>query len=133
MTEQEFTTFYPQFGNFSPAVVLSTYLEQANARFGSFAAADRDEARRLYTAHKLTLYARSALPEGATPTPAMIAASGEMRQVASKKVDDVEVRFSNGTSSGSAAATGFGDLAETSFGLQLLSLLRMYHMTKYIR
>lgn len=133
MTEQEFTTFYPQFGNFSPAVVLSTYLEQANARFGSFAAADRDEARRLYTAHKLTLYARSALPEEATPTSAMIAASGEMRQVASKKVDDVEVRFSNGTSSGSAAATGFGDLAETSFGLQLLSLLRMYHMTKYIR
>ena len=63
MTQEEFTAFYPQFANFTPAVVLSTYVAQANVRFSAFSPEDAEEARRLYTAHRLTLYARVALPE----------------------------------------------------------------------
>ena len=65
MTNLELIAFYPQFASFSPAPVLSAYVAQANERFSSFSDADAEEARRLYAAHKLTLYARTALPEGA--------------------------------------------------------------------
>ena len=30
MTQSEFTAFYPQFAGFTPAIVLSTYIAQAN-------------------------------------------------------------------------------------------------------
>ena len=76
MTQAEFTAFYPQFTGFTPAVVLTTYIAQANARFSSFSPEDAEEARRLYTAHRLTLYARVALPENTRPTKAAIAAAG---------------------------------------------------------
>ena len=36
MTQSEFIAFYPQFAGFTPAVVLSEYIRQANARFSSF-------------------------------------------------------------------------------------------------
>ena len=58
----DFLAFYPQFSSFSQGVVLPEYLRQANARFSDFGS-DADEARRLYTAHKLTLYSASCLPE----------------------------------------------------------------------
>ena len=54
MTQEEFTAFYPQFQGFTPAVVLTTYIAQANARFSSFTPEDAEEARRLYTAHRLS-------------------------------------------------------------------------------
>ena len=76
MTQAEFTAFYPQFAGFTPAVVLTAYLRQANARFSAFAEEDAEGARRLYTAHKLTMYAGNALPDGTAPTKARIAAAG---------------------------------------------------------
>ena len=80
MTQADFTSFYPQFVGFTPAIVLSTYIAQANARFSSFSPEDAEEARRLYTAHRLTLYARVALPENTTPSKAAIAAAGQSQQ-----------------------------------------------------
>ncbi len=74
MSIAEFTAFYPQFAGFTPAVVLSEYIRQANARFASFTEEDAEEARRLYTAHKLTLYAGHALPEGVFSAPSIVAA-----------------------------------------------------------
>ena len=133
MTQSEFVAFYPQFQGFTPAVVLTTYIAQANARFSSFSAEDAEEARRLYTAHRLTLYARVALPENTTPSKAAIAAAGQSQQkIASKKVGEVSVTYSSGTSSTSFAQTDLSDLTETSFGLQLLSLLNLYSMTRYV-
>jgi hypothetical protein len=76
VTQSEFTSFYPQFTGFTPSVVLTTYIAQAIARFSSFSPEDAEEARRLYTAHRLTLYARVALPENTTPSKAAIAAAG---------------------------------------------------------
>ena len=134
MTQAEFTAFYPQFAGFTPAVVMTTYIGQANARFESFSPEDAEEARRLYTAHRLTLYARVALPENTTPSKAAIAAAGQRQQeIASKKVGEVSVTDSSGASSASISAqTDLADLTETSFGLQLLSLLQLYSMSRYV-
>ena len=134
MTQSEFTAFYPQFTGFTPAVVMTTYIAQANARFSSFTPEDAEEARRLFTAHRLTLYARVALPEGTTPSKAAIAAAGQAQQkIAGKKVGEVSVTYATGASSSSVSAdTDLSDLTETSFGLQLLSLLRLYSMTRYV-
>ena len=134
MTQAEFTAFYPQFAGFTPAVVLTEYIRQANARFSSFTEEDAEEARRLYAAHKLTLYARIVLPDGVTPTKAQIAAAGQAQQkIASKKVGEVSVTYAAGASSSSVSVrTDLADLTETSFGLQLLSLLKMYGRSFYV-
>ena len=134
MTQSEFTSFYPQFAGFTPAVVLTEYIRQANCRFSSFTEEDAEEARRLYAAHKLTLYARVALPEGTTPSKAAIAAAGQAQQkIAGKKVGEVSVTYATGASSSSVSASSdLADLTETSFGLQLLSLLRLYAMSRYV-
>ena len=129
---EDFLAFYPQFSSFSRGVVLSEYLRQANARFGNFGA-DAEEARRLFVAHKLTLYAASTPPDGVTPTPAVIATAGRgaMQEIASKKVGDVSVSYNN-SSSAASVSTGLSDLKETVYGLQLLSLLRLYGFARYI-
>ena len=133
MTQAEFTAFYPQFAGFTPAVVLTEYIRQANARFSAFTAEDAEEARRLYTAHKLTMYARVALPDGVTPSKSAISAAGQAQRVSSKKVGEVSVTYSSGTSSSSVSAqSDLADLSETPFGLQLLALLRLYSRSVYI-
>ena len=130
MTQSDFVAFYPQFTGFTPAVVLAEYIRQANARFSSFA----EEARRLYTAHRLTMYARNALPEGIVPTKAQIAAAGQAQQkIASKKVGEVAVTYTSGASSSSVSvSTELADLTETDFGLQLLGLIKMYGRSVYV-
>ena len=134
MTQAEFTAFYPQFAGFTPTVVLTEYIRQANKRFSAFSAEDAEEARRLYTAHKLTLYARVALPENTLPTKAAIAAAGQSQQkIASKKVGEVSVTYTSGTSSSSVSVqTDLADLTETDFGLQLLSLIKLYARPVYV-
>ncbi len=134
MTQSDFTSFYPQFAGFTPAVVLTEYIRQANARFSSFTEEDAEEARRLYAAHKLTLYARVALPDGITPSKAAIAAAGQAQQkIASKKVGEVAVTYSSGASSSSVSVkTDLADLTETDFGLQLLGFIRMYSRSVYV-
>ena len=134
MTQSDFTSFYPQFAGFTPAVVLTEYIRQANARFSSFTEEDAEEARRLYAAHKLTMYARVALPDGVTPTKAAIAAAGQAQQkIASKKVGEVAVTYSSGASSSSVSVkTDLADLAETDFGLQLLGLIKLYGRSVYV-
>ncbi len=133
LTPSDFLAFYPQFSSFSQGVVLPEYLRQANARFSDFGA-DAEEARRLYVAHKLTLYAASSPPEGVTPTGAVIASSGRgaMQEVASKKVGEVSVSYSTSSSVASSVSTGFADLKETVYGLQLLSLLGLYGYARYV-
>ena len=134
LTESEFKSYYPQFAGFTPAFVLSSCIAQANARFSAFTAEDAEEARRLYAAHKLTLYARTALPDGITATKAQIAAAWQPPQrITGKKAGEVSVTYAAGASSASSAAsTGLADLPETTFGLQLLSLIRLYSRSVYI-
>ena len=133
LTPDAFLAFYPQFSSFSQGVVLPEYLRQANARFSDFGE-DAEEARRLFTAHKLTLYAASTPPEGVTPTSAVLASSGRgaMQEIASKKVGEVAVTYSTASTVSSGTYTGLNDLKETAYGLQLLSLLRLYGFARYI-
>ena len=137
MTMEHFVAFYPQFAGFEPAIVAQEYLKQANSRFGDFGA-DTNEARRLYMAHRLTLYAFTCLPAGSEPSYAIIAAAGKAQsnqQIASKKVGDVQVNYGNSTSSNMTAnaASSLADLAETEYGVQLLTLIRQHGFTRYAR
>ena len=95
---------------------------------------DAEEARRLYAAHKLTLYARTALPEEVSPTMARVAEAGRAQQrIAGKKVGEVSVTYAAGAFSAAASASAdLAELTETSFGLQLLSLVRLYSRSAYI-
>ena len=134
LTSSAFLAFYPQFSSFTPGVVLTEYLRQANARFSDFGE-DAEEARRLYVAHKLTLYAAASLPEGCSVvTKELIANAGRSSQtvISSKKVGEVQISYSNSASSASGTYTGLNDLKETVYGLQLLSLLRLYGVARYI-
>ena len=113
---------------------MAAFVDQANGRFSAFARADAEEARRLYTAHKLTLYAVNALPDGVTPTMPQLAAAGQAWQrIAGKKAGEVSVTYAAGASSALSSVSGdLADLAETSFGQQLLSLIRLYGRSRYI-
>ena len=134
MTQSEFIAFYPQFAGFTPIIVMSEYIRQANDRFSALDEMDAEEARRLYTAHKLTMYARMALPDGAEPGKAAIAAAGQAQQrIASKKVGEVSVTYASGASSSSGSVnTDLADLTETPFGVQLLGLMRLYGRSVYV-
>ena len=125
MTSEEFVAFYPQFTQF-PQVVLSTYVEQANARFDEFLDA-AEEARRLYVAHKLTLYAQKYAPDGTGMTvPAMMAkvsGAGVAAQALSKSVGGVSVSKSEG--SATSGLSGWAEWKQTEFGLQLIGLAKI--------
>ena len=133
MTRADFVALFPQFADFRPALALDSYLSLANARFSDFDA-DVEMARALFTAHYLTLYARAIPASSADETQQAIAAVGDQtKQIASKKVGEVSVSY--GTSSSSSASvkeTAFADLTETLFGRQLLTLIRLHSMTKYV-
>ena len=140
MTQADFIAFYPQFSGFTPAVVLREYIAQANGRFSEFDEADMEEARRLYVAHKLTLYSFTVpAPDGSgssAPSAADIAAAGKAvaikQQVASKKVGEVAVSYTTGSYMVSGVETALADLTETAYGLQLLTLIRMYDRPRYV-
>lgn len=128
MTSGNFLAFYPQFLPV-PSLVMQTFVEQANARFADCKDA-AEEARRLYIAHKCTLYAQNYAEAAADGTPtsvamAKLAERGTAAQAMSKSVGGVSVSKSEG--SGIASISGFGELKQTGFGLQLIGLLKIAH------
>ena len=132
MTAAEFLAFYPQFESVIPELVLAAYVESAGLRFTDFGA-DAEEARRLYVAHKLTLYARtmpSSAETGGVSSFSALVSAGDGTRIVSKKVDDVSVTYAS--SSGSASASGLADLEDTVYGRQLLTLLRLYSYPRYV-
>ena len=134
MTDADFLAFYPQFDSVFPEVVLNSVLDSASLRFDEFDE-DAEEARRLYAAHKLTLYARtfpaSLEAQGGVSSFSALASAGDGTKITSKKVDDVSVTYASGNS-GSSIVTGLSDLEETSYGLQLLTLLRLHSWPRYV-
>ncbi len=134
MTVEDFRDFYPQFVLFRPEIVIQEFVKQANARFEDFQE-DAEDARRLYVAHRLTLYARTVLPEGEqgeSSMSAIAAAGGKQQEITAKKVGEVSVNYGNSASYGGAVSTAWADLTETTYGLQLLTLIRMHAFGKYI-
>ena len=65
---------------------------------------------------------------------AVIASSGRgaMQEVASKKVGEASVSYSTSSSVASSVSTGFAELKETVYGLQLLGMLRLYGYAMYV-
>ena len=125
MTSADFLAFYPQFGAI-PTVVLDDYVAQSNLRFDEFLES-QEEARRLYVAHKLTLYAQTYVPaQTGTPTTSGMAAirgAGVAAQALSKSVGGVSVSKSEG--SALSSISGFGEWKQTEFGLQLITLAKI--------
>ena len=68
------------------------------------------------------------------PSKAAIAAAGRARQkTASKKAGEVAVTYSSGASSAFVSiSTDLADLTETDFGVQLLSIIRLYSRSVYV-
>lgn len=126
MTKAEFLTYYPQFGAI-PEMVMCEQIKQSNLRFKD-CLDSAEEARRLYVAHKLTLYAQTfavAPDENESANVAMsrIAGAGVSAQALSKNVGGVSVSKSEG--SALSSIDGFGELKQTEFGLQLIQLLKI--------
>ena len=139
MTVEAFTAFYPQFSGVNP-IVVNEYIDQSNLRFEDCLDA-AEEARRLYVAHKLTLYsftvpAADSSGSGSAPDPAAIASAGKAvavkQQVSSKKVGEVAVSYTTGSYMESGVSSSLADLTETAYGLQLLTLIRMYDRPRYL-
>ena len=131
MTAADFLIFYPQF-SCVPQAVLEAFADSANLRFDEFEE-DAEEARRLFTAHRLTLYARTVPASGAqggVSSFSALASSGDSARISGKKVDDVAISYSSGVSA--FAASRLADLQETLYGQQLLSLLRMHSYPRYV-
>jgi len=125
MTSELFLAFYPQFGAI-PGVVLNEYVDQSNLRFDDFGES-AEEARRLYIAHKLTLYAQTWVPaQSGNPSASGMSAlsgAGIAAQALSKSVGGVSVSKSEG--SALASISGFGEWKQTEFGLQLINLAKV--------
>lgn len=135
MTTADFLAFYPQFDGVFPGIVLDSYVSLANARFDEYGE-DTEEARRLYTAHKLTLYAKTVPSHGedvsAGSSYSSLASAGDGARVTSKRVENVAVTYSSGGGSSSAAGSGLEDLTETEYGVQLLGLIRRFSYSRYV-
>ena len=133
MTTADFLAFYPQFAGLFPEAVLTAFVNSSNLRFEQFDE-DAEEARRLYVAHKLTLYARtmpaSSQGQGGVTSFSALSSSGDVLKVAAKRVDDVSVTYASGASS--SASSRFADLTETEYGLQLISLFRLHSESWYV-
>lgn len=124
MTSEIFLAFYPQFGAI-PKVVLDEYVAQSNLRFEHFHES-AEEARRLYIAHKLTLYAQTYVVPQQTPSAsgmAMLSGAGVSAQALSKSVGGVSVSKSEG--SALASISGYGEWKQTEYGLQLINLMKV--------
>ena len=133
-------------------------MDSANLRFTDFGD-DAPEARRLYVAHKLTLYAKTVPPEsfsdssgsassadsgGASSADSgsavsqswrasswsALSSAGDGSRITSKKVDGVSVTYASGGSAG--VSSSLADLTESVFGLQLLALLKLYSYPRYV-
>lgn len=123
MTTEVFLAFYPQFTSI-PGLVIDEYVAQSNLRFEDALDA-AEECRRLYTAHKLTLWAQTAIPEalnGTHPSLSRISGAGVAAQALSKSVGGVSVSKSEG--SAVSSISGFGELKQTAFGMQLIGILK---------
>ena len=135
MTSADFLAFYPQFEGPIPAPVLESYVTLANARFEDFLE-DAEEARRLFIAHKLTLWAKTspaaldATGSSGSVTLSSLSSAGDVARINGKKVENISVTYSSGSSR--ASSSSLEDLPETLYGIQLLALLRRFARPWYV-
>ena len=123
MTASEFLSFYPQFSAM-PESVLTDFVRSANERF-EYLGSDTELARRLFTAHRLTLYARTSAASGASAE--ALSSAGDNTMITSKHVGELSVSYGSRGNTG-----GNSDLSLTTYGIQLGSLLRIHGFSRYV-
>lgn len=123
MTAAEFLSFYPQFSAL-PEPVLTDFVRSANDRF-EYMDSDTEHARRLFTAHKLTLYARTSAASGASAE--ALSSAGDNSMITGKHVGELSVSYGSRGNAG-----GDSDLSLTTYGIQLNSLLRIHGYSRYV-
>ena len=123
MTASEFLSFYPQFSAM-PESVLADFVRSANERF-EYLGSDAELARRLFTAHRLTLYARTSAASGASAE--TLSSAGDNTMITSKHVGELSVSYGSRGNTG-----GDSDLSLTTYGIQLNSLLRIHGYSRYV-
>lgn len=119
MTLSDFLTYFPQFSAL-PSVVLSDAEADAAERFGDLPPDTAERARRLYMAHVLTLWARTALPEGAEPASLWNAGDGQM--TASQSLNGNSVSRHEPAAYGNFPG-GFPEWRLTAYGQRLITLI----------
>ena len=123
MTAAEFLSFYPQFSAL-PEPVLTDFVRSANERF-EYLDSDAGHARRLFTAHRLTLYARTFSASGASAE--ALSSAGDNTMITGKHVGEISVSYGSCGNTG-----GDSDLSLTTYGIQLNSLLRIHGYSRYV-
>lgn len=123
MTSEDFLTFYPQFSQM-PEAVLEDFIRAANERF-EFLDTDADFARRLFVAHRLTLYARTSAVSGASAE--ALSSAGENTMITGKHVGELSVSYAV-----RGSADSHSDLSLTTYGVQLNALLRIHGYSRYV-
>lgn len=124
MTKQDFLLFYPQFSGI-PDAVIEDCVHGSNERF-DYLDSDAELARRLWIAHRLTLYAMTAASVGASSE--VLASAGDNTLVTGKHVGELSVSYG---ARGNAATNS--DLALTTYGLQLVPLLKLNSYSRYVK
>ena len=121
VSADEFLAVYPAFAAVAPETI-NLMLDQANA----IVLENRWHARWklgvcLYTAHLLTLYLKSYVPEGTDAS--AVGSAGQARgSVSSKSVGGVSVSY--GTSEATSDLVGYGSLKDTIYGQQFASMAK---------
>lgn len=131
MTKESFLEFFPQFTPpVVPEPVLDEYLRQATDILPADVWCDwLPEGQRLYVAHKCTLYLKTSAPAGADG--GTVAGAGMSSGTAtSKSVGGVSVSYSDNKALD--GITGWGDMRETEYGVQLLSIARRLSFGVYV-
>ena len=123
MTASEFLSFYPQFSAM-PESVLTDFVRSANERF-EYLGSDTELARRLFTAHRLTLYARTSASSGASAE--AISSAGDNSMITGKHVGELSVSYAV-----RGSADSHSDLSLTTYGVQLNALLRIHGYSRYV-
>lgn len=127
MMQADFLDFFPQFTAFAAAhpKVITEYLAQAH----NVCSADRwedmqDEGIRLYTAHKITMYLRTAAGSNIEATDAQLVAAGEAKGLkTNKSVGGVSVGISESTAT--VGVEGWNEFKLTEYGIQFMSKARL--------
>lgn len=124
VTSGDFLAMYPQFASPTvPEPFLEMTLERANASIQEARwFTNRRFAVCLFTAHFCTLYLKTAIDAGSSPS--AVAEKGESKgAIMSKSVDGVSVSY--GSSEGASDLVGYGSWKDTVYGQQLATMAQL--------
>lgn len=129
LTREDFLAFYPQFTPL-PNMVIEEYVRLANSCIDENIWLEWiDEGRRLFAAHKCTLFVKTSDLYHGTMEEAL-SAGLDTGNITSQSVGGVSVSYSPDQAVQDLG--GFGDLKTTAFGLQLATYAKKLTLGTYV-